>query len=141
MKKKGILNPQILDVIGKAGHRDMIAVTDRGFPLVMHERTRVIDVSIVPNMPKVLDVVLPLLDELVVEEIIVARETVDRQPQLLEAIRRKLPDLRETVVSHADLKQQVLYSAMKDEQMAVQIRTGEFSPFATVVLVCGVAFA
>ena len=141
MKKTGILNPAILKVIAEAGHRDMLAVTDRGFPLADHRHVTAIDVSIVPNLPTVLDVVVPLLDELVVEEIIVARETVERQPEFLLALRKKIPEVVETVIPHAEMKQLILASLDRGKQMIGQIRTGEFSPYTNVILVCGVAFS
>ena len=141
MKKTGILNPLILNVIAKAGHRDMIAVTDRGFPLATNGHMTTIDVSIVQNLPTVLDIVIPLLNELVVEEIIIARETIECQPEFLAVIREKNPGVVETVISHAELKQLLLTSFGRNERMIGQIRTGEFSPYMNVILVCGVAFS
>lgn len=47
MKRSGILNPDILRIVAMAGHGDLIAITDRGFPLSRHPITTPIDVSVV----------------------------------------------------------------------------------------------
>jgi len=145
MKKSGILNPSILGLVGKLGHRDMVAVTDRGFPLASDPEITTVDVSVVANLPSVLDVAIPLSREIIVEEVIFATETARENSAFLEKIRSELPGIPETSISHAEFKKLVLgldteTSIQPTDRMIGQIRTGEFTPYTNVVFVCGVSF-
>ena len=55
MLTSGILNPQILSLIARVRHTNTIVIADRGFPFWPQIET--IDISLVDDVPRVLDVI------------------------------------------------------------------------------------
>ena len=72
MKKIGIMNADVSNVISKMGHTDMITIADSGLPIPSD--TRRIDLSIKQGLPSFIDVLDMVLTELEVEEIVLAKE-------------------------------------------------------------------
>lgn len=146
VKKEGILNEALLGILATVGHGDLVAITDRGFPLARHPVTDVVDISVVPDVPRVTDILGPLSRELAVEGIIIAQETLERNPTLVTEIRKAFPGVPEKTLPHAEMKSLVLNGGNGGiggegaNRMIAQVRTGEFSAYANVILVCGVAF-
>jgi D-ribose pyranase len=68
-----------------------------------------------------------------VEKIILAEEVKVRNPKFLKAVKALLPDVPVEFVTH------VIFKEMTSDAQAV-VRTGEFSPYANVILVSGVVF-
>lgn len=54
MLKTGILNPQILSLLARVRHTNTLVIADRGFPFWQHIET--VDISLVDDVPRVLDV-------------------------------------------------------------------------------------
>src|SRR5664279_4842557 len=54
MLKTGILNPQINSLLSRVRHTNTVVIADRGFPYWPQVET--IDISLVDDVPKVLDV-------------------------------------------------------------------------------------
>jgi D-ribose pyranase len=139
MKRQGLLNPTLLRIISQAGHGDLISITDRGFPLATASSTEVVELSITSGVPSLLTVAIPVMRELQIESLVLAQETVDRNPGLVDAIRREGPGVEE-IVSHAEFKRMVLGGGRGENRMIAQVRSGEFTAYANVILVCGVPF-
>ena len=57
MKTEGILNSDLIKVMGRMGHADLLVITDRGFPFPLHDLTKTIDLSVTKNIPAFMDVV------------------------------------------------------------------------------------
>jgi D-ribose pyranase len=131
MKRSGILNVDIAAVTASMGHMDTLTVADAGLP-IPDEPLR-IDLVVKPNQPRFLAVVEVLLAELVVQEAIVASEMAEVSPGLYAELCARLGSIPIRAVPHADFK--VLTAGSK-----AVIRTGEFTPYANVILVSGVAF-
>lgn len=127
MKKHGILNGPLSGAIATLGHGDIVVVADCGLPLA---RTGpVVDLAIIPGMPPFTAVLDALLDELVVESALAAEEC--RGGPVEEWICGRLPAA--DYIPHEQLKG--LTAAAK-----ILVRTGEATPYANVVLRCGVPF-
>ena len=143
MKKKGILNSDLLELIASAGHGDIIVVTDRGFPLPSKQSgIRVIDLGIVEGLPAFTDIVSLIVNELEVESIIYAEESNTKCSATISKVKQMFsPEMPSAVVSHARLKTAAI-SGYDDEYGRVIgfVRTGEFTPYANVMLQCGVVF-
>lgn len=131
MKKIGILNSCISNVISKMGHNDMIAIGDCGLPIP--DKTMRIDLALVKNIPTFIDTLKAVLLELQIEEVIVAVETTNVSPDVFDAIKNEIGDIKITLVTHEELKN------LLKECKAV-IRTGEQTPYANVILKSGVVF-
>jgi D-ribose pyranase len=132
MKKGGILNPAVNKLIAETGHTDYIVVTDAGLPLPENVRTR-IDLALKEGTPGFLETLDTILTELTVEKIILAEEIKTVSPQMNEEILRRFPGIPVEYVPHAEFKQTT-------KQARGFIRSGEFTPYANVILVAGVAY-
>lgn len=131
MKKSGILNADLAAVVASMGHFDMITVADAGLP-IPDEPLR-IDLVVRPNLPRFIDVTTVVLEELAVQEAIIASEMVEVSPQLYDQLRALLGDVAIRKMPHEEFK------TLTASSKAV-VRSGEFTPYANVILVAGVVF-
>ncbi|MDK2934928.1 MAG: D-ribose pyranase [Clostridiales bacterium] len=132
MLKKGILNPYMAKVLASTGHADMLVVTDAGLP-IPQEIERV-DLSILPNLPRFLDVLKAVLDEIVVEKIIMSEEIKEESPDMLKEILKLFPDdIEVEFMPHTNFKE-------KTKSARAAFRSGEFTHYANIILVAGVAY-
>jgi D-ribose pyranase len=131
MKKSGILNPQLSRVIAETGHKDLLVVTDAGLP-IPQEIERV-DLSLVAGKPAFLDVLKEVIKELAVEKIILAEETEKISPHMYTEIVSLFPGIPIETMPHVDFKK-------KTKEAKAAIRSGEFTPYANVILVAGVVY-
>jgi D-ribose pyranase len=131
MKKTQLIHPEISEMIASLGHSDMLVIADAGLPIPPEVRR--IDLALTANVPRFGKTLEVILSEMQVERVILAQETKEKSPQIREAILNMLPGIREEIVSHEELKQ------LCSHARAV-VRTGEFTPYANVILVAGVVF-
>jgi D-ribose pyranase len=131
MKKDGILNQDLLKVIGSLGHTDRIVVCDVGLPI--DKNVERIDLAVTKGVVRFMDVLTPLLNELVVEKIILAREIVAKSPAMHQEIIALTKGIPVGYVDHEEFKQ--LTRATK-----AIIRTGECTPYTNIILQSGVNF-
>jgi D-ribose pyranase len=131
MKRSGILNPQLSRVIAETGHTDMLVVTDAGLP-IPQEIERV-DLSLTAGKPAFLDVLKEVIAEVEVEKIILAEETEKISPEMHQAILALFPGIPVEVMPHTQFKE-------KTKEAKAAIRSGEFTPYANLILVAGVVY-
>lgn len=132
MLKGGILNPQMAKVFAETGHKDTIVVSDAGLPMPLGVER--IDLAWKPGEPAYLDVLKEVLQHIVVEKAIMANEIKTVSPDYLKKILEILPkDLPIEYVEHVDLKE-------KTKSARAIIRTGEFTPYPSIILVAGCAY-
>lgn len=133
MRRNGTLNGQLARIITEVGHTDRIVVTDAGLP-IPREVERV-DLAVRENLPRFLDVLDTVLAELAVEGAVLAEEIKQASPEMLEQIQRRLAahGVTPEFVPHTEFK-----AATTGARAAV--RSGEFTPYANVILVAGVVF-
>lgn len=127
MMKNGLLHPALLAAIAQLGHRDEFLVCDAGMPIPTQVQR--IDLAYRAGAPAFLDVLGAIAADVVIERAVIAAETA---PALAAAIERLLgcPVDR---ISHEELK-------ARSRTSHFAVRTGEFTPYANVLLVAGVAF-
>jgi len=147
MKKGGILNPGISELVAKMGHGDMLAITDRGFPLPLNSDTVAIDVSVTRNIPRVMDVLKAVVEELEIQSVLLAKETEEVSPQIykefleiLKQLNNKGNPIEIKIIPHEDFKHLVLRGAEEGKELKGMIRTGELTPYANIILISGVPF-
>jgi D-ribose pyranase len=131
MKKDGILNQNLLSVMGSLGHTDRIVVCDEGLPI--DKNIERIDLAVTKGVVKFMDVLKPILNELVIEKIILAEEIVTKSPAMYQEILSLTKGVPVELVSHEDFKK--LTKATK-----AIIRTGECTPYCNIILQSGVNF-
>jgi len=131
MKKIGLLNQPISAVIAGLGHLDTLVVADAGLPIP--PETLRIDLALTKGIPTFLATLRVVLIEMQVERAIVAEEMLKISPQIYEAIKAVLADTPLETVPHVNFKEQTRLAR-------AVIRTGEFTPYANIILVAGVVF-
>jgi len=131
MKKTPLLNSALSELIASLGHGDMLVIADAGLPIP--PETYRIDLALTRGVPGFTETVRAVLSEMQVERVIVARETSQVSPQVLQDLKTLLSGVPFEEVSHSELKD------LCSRARAV-VRTGEFTPYANVILVAGVVF-
>ncbi|MDK2799457.1 MAG: D-ribose pyranase [Clostridiales bacterium] len=131
MKKGNLINSEISSVVAKMGHTDMLVIADSGLPIP--DEVQRIDLALTKNVPAMLDTLKVILTELEVEEVIIAKEMPDKSPRIYNAIKEILKNVSITMVAHEEFKD------ITKNAKAI-IRTGEFTPYANIILKSGVTF-
>jgi D-ribose pyranase len=131
VKKIGILNQPISAVIAGLGHMDTLVIADAGLPIP--PETQRIDLALTEGIPTFLDTLRVVLTEMQVERAIVAEEMLEVSPDVYEAIKELLGDVPIETMTHLVFKEQT-------RSARAVIRTGEFTPYANIILVSGVVF-
>ena len=134
MKRSGLLHPDLSALVARAGHTQTIVLADTGLPVPA--ATPCIELGVTAGLPALLDVLRAVLSELVVEGATVATETRRQSPGWYAELRGVLEGVMDGApaeISHEELK------AALPRALAV-VRTGEATPYANVILHCGVNF-
>jgi len=128
MLKHGILNPAILELLGRFRHTNTLVIADRGFPFWPQVPT--IDLSLTDDIPTVAQVLEALLPECAVGGAFMAREfTTKNSPNVVKAseLLLKYHDVKIRYVKHVDFKKRV-------PSCIGLIRTADTTPFRNIIL-------
>ena len=131
MKKTTLLQSDLSYIIATLGHLDTLVIADAGLPIPA-ETVR-IDLALTQGVPGATQTLKIVLDEMKVERVILAEEVKARNPQFLSEVQGLLPDVPVEFVSHTEFK-------TRTTSARAVVRTGEFAPYANVILVSGVVF-
>ena len=131
MKKTSLLNAQLSYTIATLGHNDKLVIADAGLPIPAGVER--IDLALTRGVPGFIETLKVVLSEMKVDRIILAEETEKVSPQIAQSIQKALAGVQVQLVSHEEFKK------MTEDAVAV-VRTGEFTPYANIVLVAGVVF-
>ena len=131
MKKDGLLNAGIVSKVAALGHTEYLCICDCGLPIP--EGVEAIDISVTAGLPKFLDVLRAVNQELVTEAIVVASELEVVNPVLLKEITEIVGPLPVEKITHQEFKKRV-------KNARCVIRTGETLSYANIILVGGVNF-
>lgn len=135
MKRTRLLNSELSYEISRIGHTASITLCDAGLPIPSGIKR--IDLAIEQGYPSFLRTLDALVSEMMVEEIVVASEVHERNPEMFQGMmdvfqRHEMkPAVKE--VSHEEFKRLTCESE-------VIVRTGECTPYANVILKSGVVF-
>lgn len=130
MKKGKLINAPLSGLIAELGHLDCLVIGDAGLPT---GELRRIDLALTPGVPSFIETVRTILVELSVERAIIAQEMETHNPEIYKELLEALGDISIEKVSHKVFK-------IKMQEAKAVVRTGEFSPYANVILICGVVF-
>jgi D-ribose pyranase len=131
VKARGIIHPRLAAVVAAMGHSDLLGIADAGLPVPLQVER--IDLGFAPGKPGFLDVVRAILEELRVEAYVLAEESREGCPDYVRTLQESLPEAEAVWVDHEELKR------LSAHARAV-VRTGEFTPYANVLLRSGVDF-
>jgi D-ribose pyranase len=113
------------------GHMDTLVIADAGLPIPWE--TNRIDLALKEGVPGFLETLEVVLEELQVESVLLAEEIFSKSPELAEKILYLIKEIPIERVPHEEFKN-------KTSQAKAVIRTGEFTPYANIILVAGVTF-
>jgi len=131
LKKTLLINQEISSTIAGMGHMDMLVIGDAGLPIP--DGIQRIDLALSKGIPSFVETVEAVLSEMEVQTIIIADEMKSKSPQILAFLTDMFPDVDVQSVPHEAFK------AKMGTAKAV-IRTGEYTPYANVILISGVVF-
>jgi D-ribose pyranase len=126
MKKKGILNPNIMQGLTSLGHLDSVVICDAGFPVPKH--ANIVDISLIAGIPNFMQVLKAVVNEIIVEEFVIFdfMEKYNKEYYL--------------EVKNIFTKQKAVECSMDDfrnraNDAKLFIRTGELLPASNIILV------
>ncbi|UCF27330.1 MAG: D-ribose pyranase [Chloroflexota bacterium] len=131
MKKVGTLNQPLSEVIAGLGHMDQLVIGDAGLPIPLE--TQRIDLALTQGVPSFLETLRVILEEIQVEGAIVAEEMIDMSPDIYKKVKELLPEIPLDSIPHTEFKRQT-------RGARAVVRTGEFTPYANIILISGVIF-
>jgi D-ribose pyranase len=129
MLETGILNPQVLSLLARVRHTNALVIADRGFPFWRQIET--IDLSLVDDVPTVLQVLQAIRPNFQAAEAFMAREFRRHNPAALCArFARALAGIPLRFEPHVAFKRRV-------PGAIGLIRTADTLPYANLILVSG----
>jgi D-ribose pyranase len=126
MLKTGILNPHILDLLARVRHTNTLVIADRGFPFWPEIET--VDISLVDNVPTVLQALIAVRGQCVVGKAWMAQEFLKANGKKTQAaFAAALKGVQLTHEPHVDFKKRVPHAIGL-------IRTGDTTQYGNVIL-------
>jgi D-ribose pyranase len=126
MLRVGILNPAINSLVSRVRHTNTLVIADRGFPFWPQVET--VDISLVNDIPKVLDVLRAIRLNFVAGRVFMAEEflAANEKDTCLE-FERALGSIPTVFEPHIEFKKRV-------PQAIGLIRTGDTIQYANLIL-------
>src|ERR1017187_8170354 len=129
MLKSGILNPRINTLLSLVRQTNTMVIADRGFPFWKEVET--VDISLVDNMPRVLDVLAAIRSNFSVVRAFMAEDFNEvNSPETILQFKRALDGVALEFEHHIDFKKRVPHA------IGI-IRTGDTIQYANLVIESG----
>jgi D-ribose pyranase len=126
MLKTGILNPAINSLISRVRHTNTLVIADRGFPFWPQIET--VDISLVDDVPKVLDVIRAIRSNFVAGRAFMAEEFLAANSNEIRLeFEQALSGVPLVFEPHVQFKQRV-------PQAIGLIRTGDTVQYANLII-------
>lgn len=124
-----LLNPQLLSLLARIRHTNCVVIADRGFPFWPMIET--VDISLMNDVPSVLQVLAALRPEFNVAQAFMAREFREQNtPVVRSNFEQALAGVPTTFEPHVEFKKRVPHAIGL-------IRTGDTVQYANTILVSG----
>jgi D-ribose pyranase len=128
MLKTGILNPQILSLMARVRHTNSIVIADRGFPFWPQIET--VDISLVDDVPSVLQVVDAIKPIFNFSEVYMAKEFLkENTSEVQDAFQNAVGEIQIKFTPHEKKFKKLVPKAIG------LIRTGDTIQYANMILV------
>lgn len=129
MINNGLLNPQILSLMARVRHTNALVIADRGFPFWPMIET--VDVSVIDDLPTVLQLIKALRANHTFTEAYMAREFLTANSKVTTGrFRAALRGTNLRFEPHVDFKKRV-------PQAIGLIRTGDTTQYGNTILISG----
>ena len=124
--RSGILNPQINSLLSRVRHTNTLVIADRGFPYWPMIET--VDLSLVDDIPRVLDVLRAIRFNFIIGRITMAEEfRLHNSPALVNEFIQAMADVEVCFEPHIEFKEKV-------PRAIGLIRTGDTIRYANMIL-------
>jgi D-ribose pyranase len=124
--KSGILNPALQSLLCRVRHTNTLVIADRGFPFWPQLET--VDLSLVDDLPRVLDVLTAVLPNFSVGRIFVASEFhAHNGAETFRELAQATAEIELVQEPHAELKRRV-------PAAIGLVRTGDTRQYANLIL-------
>lgn len=136
MLKTKLIHPEILSALATAGHGSRVLIADGNYPFVTGSRAsaRCVYLNLAPGIVSATDVLRTLVEVISIEAATVMLPASSKEPAIFDEFRRLLP----SQVALASLGRAEFYEAVRDQNTALVIATGEQRTFANLLLTIGV---
>jgi D-ribose pyranase len=126
MLKTGILNPDLICLLARVRHTNTLVIADRGFPF--WPKVETIDISLVDDIPTVLDVLRAIRPNFIIGHAWMADEfRRDNTPEVQQRFAAALEGVSITIEPHDIFKDRV-------PAAVGLIRTGDTIQYANVII-------
>ncbi len=135
MLRGTLIHPEMLDVLGRAGHGSQILIGDGNYPFSTgtNPRARRVFLNLRPGLVTATDVLEVLAGAIPIESASVMVPE-GPEPPIFQEFRRLLP----AQMRLAPLERFAFYAAARAEDVALVIATGEQRIYANILLTIGV---
>jgi len=128
MLQTGILNPQLLDLLARIRHTNLLVISDRGFPFWPEIET--VDISLIDDVPTVLQVLGAIRENFTIGAAHMAEEFRGaNDAETVAAFETALAGIPVTFEAHEAVFKKRVPGAIG------LIRTGDTTPYANMILV------
>ncbi len=129
MLKSGILNPQLNSLLSRIRHTNTLVIADRGFPFWPGIET--VDLSLVDDIPRVLDVLSAIRGNFSVGRFFMAEEFRRYNSQEVQAAFANVIG-----ITPIDYEPHLVLKRRVPDAIGL-IRTGDTIPYANIILASG----
>ena len=135
MLRGKLIQPEILEALGRAGHGSKILIADGNYPFstAVGPRAKQVFLNLSPGLVAVTDVLRVLAPAIPIEAAAVMMPPGE-EPPIFAEFRALLP----ADVPLDPLDRFAFYAAAKDDSIALLIATGEERTYANILLTIGV---
>ena len=124
---QGILNPQIISLLARVRHTNLLVIADRGFSFWPAIET--VDISLVDDIPTVLQVLDAIRSNFRIGQITMAQEFLDQNtPEIRARFAQSAAGIPLSYEPHVDFKKRI-------PQAIGLIRTADTVQYANMILV------
>ena len=126
MLKSGILNPNVLSLLARVRHTNTLVIADRGFPFWPMIET--VDLSLVDDIPKVLDVIRAIRPNFVIGQAWMAKEFKEvNSVEVQREFEKALEGIPVIFEPHVEFKKRV-------PSAVGLIRTADTNQYANIII-------
>jgi len=137
MLRTGLIHPQMLEALGKAGHGSLVLLSDGNFPhdTAPHRSAPRVYLNLRPGMISVIDALQAVLTVVPIESAVVMQPPPGTPAP---PVRAEFANLLGASIPLQDLDRDAFYAATADSNLALVVATGEQRIYANLLLTIGV---
>lgn len=135
MLRTGLIHPQILEVLGAAGHGALVLISDANFPhsTTPYHQARRVYLNLRPGLVAVNDILSTLQSVISIEKAVL----MDPDEEGKLAVHAELVSLLDPDTQVDHVSRQEFYAATRSDQLALVVASGDDRWYANILLTIG----